>query len=109
MASRPSPGTESLRGLWRWRGWQRAKLFLEPSICYIVQQLRGDSMRKFLFLAPLVLVASPILAQPMPQQLPPELTDPATVRQLATAAQAVSDAMLDINVGEVRAAIEGRE
>jgi hypothetical protein len=66
-------------------------------------------MRKFLFLAPLVLVASPVLAQPLPQQLPPELTDPATARQLATAAQAVSDAMLDINVGEVRAAIEGRE
>ncbi len=66
-------------------------------------------MRKFLFFAPLVLIASPALAQPLPPQLPPELTDPATVRQLSTAAQAVSDAMLDINVGEVRAAVEGRE
>ncbi len=66
-------------------------------------------MRKFLFFAPLVLIASPALAQPIPPQLPPELTDPATVRQLSTAAQAVSDAMLDINVGEVRAAVEGRE
>jgi hypothetical protein len=65
-------------------------------------------MRKSLLLCPLLL-ASPAFAQPMPQQLPPELTDPATVQRLSTAAQAVSDAMLDINVGEVRAAIEGRE
>jgi len=66
-------------------------------------------MRKSLLLSPLLLIASPALAQPMPQALPPELTDPATVQRLSTAAQAVSDAMLDINVGEVRAAIEGRE
>jgi hypothetical protein len=66
-------------------------------------------MRKILLFSPLMLVASPALAQPMPQQLPPELTDPRTVQQLSTAAQAISDAMLDINVGEVRAAIEGRE
>jgi hypothetical protein len=66
-------------------------------------------MRRFLLLSPLALLAAPALAQPMPQQLPPELTDPATVQRLATAAQAISDAMLDINVGEVRAAVEGRE
>ena len=66
-------------------------------------------MRKSLLISPLLMLASPALAQPTGPQLPPELTDPATVRQLSTAAQAVSEAMLDINVGEVRAAIEGRE
>jgi hypothetical protein len=62
-------------------------------------------MIKGLVLSPLLLLSSTALAQ----QLPPELTDPATVQRLAGAAQAVSDAMLDINVGEVRAAMEGRE
>src|SRR3954447_17909549 len=66
-------------------------------------------MRKSLLLFPLLLMASPALTQPMPQQLPPELTDPRSVQQLSNAAQAISDAMLDINVGEMRAAIQGRE
>lgn len=66
-------------------------------------------MRKALLIFPLLLTASPALSQPMPRQLPPEMTDPATVHRLAGAAQAISDAMLDINVGEVRAAVEGRD
>jgi hypothetical protein len=64
-------------------------------------------MRKILLACPLLLVTSPAVAQPV--RLPPELTDPATVQQLSTAAQAASDAVLDINVGEVKAAIDGRE
>src|SRR5437763_16957364 len=65
-------------------------------------------MRKNLILLPLLLCASPALAQPMPQ-LPPELTDPATADKLANAVQGLSQALLDLRVGEVRAALEGRQ
>jgi hypothetical protein len=65
-------------------------------------------MSKSLFILPLLLCASPALAQPMPQ-LPPELTDPATADKLANAMQGLSQALLDMRVGEVRAALEGRQ
>jgi ABC-type transporter Mla subunit MlaD len=64
-------------------------------------------MRKTLFLLPLLGFATPALAQPAPQ-LPPELTDPATADRLADAMQGLSQALLDLRVGEVRAALEGR-
>src|SRR4051812_22234534 len=64
-------------------------------------------MSKSLFILPLLLCASPALAQPAPQ-LPPELTDPATADKLAKAMQGLSQALLDLRVGEVRAALEGR-
>src|SRR4051812_46480947 len=64
-------------------------------------------MSKSLFILPLLLCASPALAQPAPQ-LPPELTDPATADKLANAMQGLSQALLDLRVGEVRAALEGR-
>ena len=60
-------------------------------------------MRKTLILLPLLLAASPALAQPAPQ-LPPELTDPATADKLAGAMQALSQAFLNVRIGEV----EGR-
>ena len=72
-------------------------------------------MRKSLFLLPLVLAVTPAVAQPMPPapppmiQLPPELTDPDTAERLGDAMLALSHALLDMRVGEVRAAIEGRE
>lgn len=65
-------------------------------------------MRKSLILLPLVLVATPALAK-APPQLPPELTDPATTQRLGNAMQALSNAFLDLRVGEVQAAMEGRE
>jgi len=65
-------------------------------------------MRKILIVLPLLLCASPAFAQPMPQ-LPPELTDPATADKLANAMQGLSQALLDLRVGEVRAALEGRQ
>ena len=64
-------------------------------------------MRKTLILLPLLLAASPALAQPAPQ-LPPELTDPATADKLAGAMQALSQAFLNVRIGEVKAALEGR-
>lgn len=64
-------------------------------------------MRKILLL-PLLFVASPALAQPA-AQLPPELTDPRTADRLADAMQGLSQALLDLRVGDVRAALEGRQ
>jgi hypothetical protein len=64
-------------------------------------------MRKRLFLVPLLGVATPALAQPVPP-LPAELTDPRTADRLADAMQGLSQALLDLRVGEVRAALEGR-
>src|SRR5437764_14537900 len=65
-------------------------------------------MRKSLILLPLLLCASPALAQRPAPQLPPELTDPATAQRITEAMQALSGALLNMKVGEVRAAIEGR-
>src|SRR6266404_3038138 len=66
-------------------------------------------MRKILFVLPLLACASPALAQEAPQQLPPELTDPATVHRLAGTMRALSQALLDVKVGEIRAGFEGRD
>lgn len=69
-------------------------------------------MHKSLFLLPLVLSASPAFAQPAPAdtiQIPRELTDPATVQRLTGTMQALSKALLDIRVGELKAAAEGRQ
>ena len=65
-------------------------------------------MDKSLLFVPLLLIATPAMAQPAPPQLPPELTDPATTQKLTNAMQALSRAFLDVRVGEVRAALEGR-
>ena len=65
-------------------------------------------MAKSLMFLPLLIWAAPALAQPLPPQLPPEVTDPATAQRLADAAQGISDAVLDMRIGELKAAIEGR-
>jgi hypothetical protein len=71
-----------------------------------------------LAILPLLVCAAPATAQavapvapaePKAVQLPPELTDPATADRLADAMQALSKIMLDLKVGEVRAALEGRQ
>ena len=64
-------------------------------------------MRKTLIILPLLLSGSPAFAQPAPQ-LPPQLTDPVTMQRLAGTMQALSQALLNIRVGEVQAAVEGR-
>jgi hypothetical protein len=62
-----------------------------------------------------MLAATPALAQapgPGPQpaiKVPHELTDPATADKLANAMQAMSKALLDLPVGQVQAALEGRQ
>jgi hypothetical protein len=68
-------------------------------------------MRKSLFVLPIVpilLAATPAVAQPAPQ-LPPQLTDPATTQRLTSTLQVLSTALLNMRVGEVQAALEGRQ
>lgn len=65
-------------------------------------------MVRTLAILPLLLCASPAFAQGAPQ-LPPELTDPATVQRLSGAMQALSQAILNVRVGDVHAALEGRQ
>ena len=75
-------------------------------------------MRSSLVLLPLSLCAVPALAQPVASdtpadaqviQLPPELADPARADRLADAMQSMSQTLLDLKVGRLRAALEGRE
>jgi hypothetical protein len=67
------------------------------------------AMRKILIALPLLLCATPAFAQEAPPGIPPELTDPATVHRLAGTMQALSQALLNIRVGEIRAGLEGRD
>ena len=73
-------------------------------------------MRLSFALIPLLIWAAPALAQepaePAPGsqiQVPSELRDPATADKLANAMQALSKAFLELPVGEVQAAVEGRK
>ena len=66
-------------------------------------------MRLLLIALPLTLIAAPAMAQPArAPELPRELTDPAMADKLGKMAGALSRALLDLNVGEVQAAVEGR-
>ena len=65
-------------------------------------------MRKSLILLPLLFVATPAAAQPA-AQLPHQLTDPANAQKLTNAMQALSGVFLNMKVGEVQAALEGRQ
>jgi hypothetical protein len=68
-------------------------------------------MRNALILAILSVAATPAFAQPgqsAGSDIERTLADPATVDRLAKSMQALSDAFLNLPVGEVQAAIEGR-
>ena len=68
-------------------------------------------MRKFLIVLPLLLVASPAFAQDVSPgvQLPRELIDPEAQMRLAARLQSISSALLSVRVGDLAAAVEGRE
>lgn len=68
-------------------------------------------MRASLLIAPLALIAAPAAAQTaMPDlEIPRELTDPAMADKLSNVMQALSKAFLDMPIGEIEAAVEGRE
>ena len=70
-------------------------------------------MRYALFALPLMLIAVPAAAQPIPHhQVPPEmeraLTDPAMADTLGRVSGVLARSLLDLPIGEVEAAIEGR-
>ena len=69
-------------------------------------------MRLYLIAAPLLLTSTAALAaprQPDPQiEIPPEMTDPRFIDRLMDMSDALSKAFLDLKVGEVEAAAEGR-
>jgi hypothetical protein len=66
-------------------------------------------MRAALFIVPLLIGAAPVAAQAPDTQLPPEWSDPATADRLTGAMQTLSQAFLNLPVGDVQAAIEGRK
>ena len=68
-------------------------------------------MRKPLILLPLLFAATPAFAQDSsaPIQLPRELTDPAAQMKLAHTMEALSSAVMNIRIGDLGAALEGRE
>jgi hypothetical protein len=71
-------------------------------------------MRAFALLLPLALAASPVIAaEPAARedsfQVPPELTDPAMAQTLGQMLGSLTRAVMDMPVGELQAAVEGRE
>jgi hypothetical protein len=69
-------------------------------------------MRTAAALLPLLMIAAPAAAQTPAPQPPADmqrvLTDPSTADRLANVMQALSKAFLNLPVGEVQAAVEGR-
>ena len=66
-------------------------------------------MRLLLIALPFAVVAAPAMAQPArAPELPRQLTDPAMADRMGKMAGALSRALLDLNVGEIEAAVEGR-
>ena len=58
---------------------------------------------------PLALISAPAAAQPAPPEIPQELLDPAWADRLTDAVQVLSKSLLDMPIGEVEAAMQGRE
>lgn len=67
-------------------------------------------MRVLLIAIPFALIAAPAAAQEPRRdwQVPSELTDPAMADKLGRMAGALAKAMMDMPVGEIQAAVEGR-
>lgn len=70
-------------------------------------------MRALALLLPVALLATPVAAAPADKdndfQLPAELTSPAMAETLSEMLASLTRAMLDMPVGELQAAAEGRE
>ena len=65
-------------------------------------------MRTAIRALPLMLAAAPAHAAPPAPQLPPQLTDPAMADKLGRVAGVLTKSLMDLPVGEVEAAIQGR-
>jgi len=67
-------------------------------------------MRAFLIALPLTMIAAPAMAAPQSdQQIPPELSDPAIADKLTRMMGPLTKALMDMPVGEMEAAVQGRE
>ncbi len=67
-------------------------------------------MRSLWIALPLLLAPFPAIAAPnAAPQLPPELSDPAMADKLGKMAGVLTRALMDMPVGEVEAAVQGRE
>ena len=65
-------------------------------------------MRALLIALPLMLAAMPAVAAPAERAIPPELSDPAIADSLTRALVPLSRALMNLPIGELEAAIEGR-
>ena len=65
--------------------------------------------RALLLLAPLALIAAPAQAEPGDLQIPPEFTSPEAAATLGKMMGTLTRVILDLPVGELQAAMEGRE
>jgi hypothetical protein len=65
-------------------------------------------MRLLFAALPLMFVTAPALAAPAAPQLPPELSDPAMADKMGRVAGVLTKSLMDMPVGEIEAAIEGR-
>jgi len=67
-------------------------------------------MRALLFALPLMMAATPALAAPKgTPQIPSELSDPAMADKLSRMMGPLTKALLDMPIGELEAAVAGRE
>lgn len=66
-------------------------------------------MRALLFALPLALLSVPAAAAPADHQIPPELSDPAIADKLTNALGPLSRALMNMPIGELEAAVAGRE
>jgi hypothetical protein len=77
------------------------------------KSIRKDwSMRSLFAFTALALVAAPAAAEPASDndfEIPAELTDPAMAETLGKMLGALTKVMMDMPVGEMQAAVEGRE
>ena len=66
-------------------------------------------MRLIIFAFPLLSLAAPLAAAPTrAPQLPPELSDPRMADQLGRVAGVLTRSLMNLPVGEIEAAVEGR-
>ena len=66
-------------------------------------------MRAHFLILPILIAAAPVAAAPRPApQLPPELSDPRMADQLGRVAGVLTRSLMNLPVGEIEAAVEGR-
>ncbi|MCF2515774.1 hypothetical protein LVY65_11975 [Sphingomonas sp. G124] len=65
-------------------------------------------MRAYWIALPLIIAATPAVAAPAVPQLPPELSDPAMADKLGRMAGVLTKSLMDLPVGELEAAVQGR-